>query len=83
MPSPAFSTSYTRGKLVSTEQLHTQHFITLPFSVLEKKSQIQEEFMKLCKTLRYSLILKWKFYSPFQAESVHYKNTEDKRAIGG
>ena len=35
----------------------------LSFSVLDKKSQIQEEFMKLCKTLRYVLILKRDFFT--------------------
>ena len=39
--------------------------------------------MKLCKTLRYDLILKWTFYFSFQAESVHYKNTETGRATRG
>ena len=58
--------------------------MTLSFSVLDKKSHIQEEFMKLCKTLRYILILKWALsHFSFQAESVHYKNTEVRRATGG
>ena len=36
--------------------------------------------MKLCKTLRYVSNFKRTFYFSFQAESIHNKNTEAKRA---